>query len=261
MNLLFWNLLNFTPGRFAPDPEKSPEWNRSAYLVQGAGHCGTCHTPKNLLGGDKASAPLAGATLQGWFAPNITTDPRKGIGNWSHEDIVEYLKTGSNEWTLASGPMAEAIVHSTSRMTAEDVAAIATYLKDSGTGGGGSNPTAVAAEDTAMRAGMAIYKDSCAACHKDSGLGESDLFPRLAGSAVVQSDDATTLVRVVLQGSRAVSTPSRPTAPAMPAFDWRLDDAQVAAVLTYIRNSWGNRAASVAAGTVASQRKSLAASR
>jgi mono/diheme cytochrome c family protein len=261
MNLLFWNWLNFKPGRFKPDPQKSPEWNRGAYIVQGAGHCGTCHTPKNLLGGDKASAPLAGATLQGWFAPDITTDPRKGIGNWSHDDIVEYLTTGSNEWTLASGPMADAVVHSTSKMTAEDVAAIATYLKDSGTGGAGSNPTALSAEDKAMQAGMAIYKDSCAACHKDSGLGESDLFPRLAGSALVQSDDATTLTRVVLQGTRAVSTPSRPTAPAMPAFDWRLDDAQVAAVLTYIRNSWGNRAAPVAASAVASQRKSLAASR
>jgi mono/diheme cytochrome c family protein len=108
-----------------------------------------------------------------------------------------------------------------------------------------------------MRAGLAIYKDSCAACHKDSGLGETDLFPRLAGSALVQSDDATTLLRVVLQGSRAVSTASRPTAPAMPAFDWRLDDAQVAAVLTYIRNSWGNAAAPVAADAAASARAEL----
>src|SRR5262249_59287507 len=145
---------------FQPDPQQSPEWNRGADIAQGAGHCGTCHTPENLLGGDKASARLSGATLQGWFAPDITTDPRKGIGNWSHEDIVEYLKTGSNEWTLASGPMAEAVVHSTSKMTEEDIAAIATYLKDSGIGGSGSNQTGVASEDRVMRAGMAIYKDS-----------------------------------------------------------------------------------------------------
>jgi mono/diheme cytochrome c family protein len=109
-----------------------------------------------------------------------------------------------------------------------------------------------------MRAGAAIYKDSCAVCHRDSGEGEPGLFPRLAGSALVQSDDPTTLARVVLQGTRAVSTPSKPTAPAMPAFDWRLDDAQVAAVLTYIRNSWGNAASSVDAGTIASRRSSLA---
>jgi mono/diheme cytochrome c family protein len=257
-SLLFWNLLNFTPGRFQADPQKSAEWNRGAYIVEGAGHCGACHTPKNLLGGDKTGRPLAGATLQGWFAPNITGDPRKGIGNWSHDDIVQYLMTGANEWTLASGPMAEAVVHSTSKMTEDDVAAIATYLKDSGAPAPTSNPAAVASSDRAMRAGLAIYKDSCAACHKDSGLGEIDLFPRLAGSALVQSDDATTLLRVVLQGSRAVSTASRPTAPAMPAFDWRLDDTQVAAVLTYIRNSWGNAAAPVPPDAAAGARASLA---
>jgi mono/diheme cytochrome c family protein len=152
------------------------------------------------------------------------------------------------------------VVHSTSKMTAEDVAAIAAYLKDSGRGGGASDPAAVSSDDKAMRAGLAIYKDNCAACHKDSGLGETDLFPRLAGSALVQSDDVTTLARVVLQGTRAVSTSAKPTAPAMPAFDWRLDDGQVAAALTYIRNSWGNRAAPVAASAVASGRSALARS-
>jgi mono/diheme cytochrome c family protein len=117
----------------------------------------------------------------------------------------------------------------------------------------------VAADDNTMRAGAAIYKDSCAACHKDTGTGEAHLFPRLAGSALVQSDDPTTLVRVVLQGTRGASTESMPTAPAMPAFAWRVDNAQVAAVLTYVRNSWGNAAPPVAASAVASQRAALAA--
>jgi mono/diheme cytochrome c family protein len=257
-NILFWNLLNFTEGRFQPNTQKSAEWNRGAYIVQGAAHCGTCHTPKTLLGGDKLSAPFAGATLQGWFAPNITTDPRKGIGSWSQYDVVQYLKTGANSWTLASGPMAEAIVHSTSNMTDEDLVAIAVYLRDSGAAWSASKTAPVASDSGIIRAGTAIYKDSCAACHKDSGAGESELFPRLAGSALVQSDDVTTLIRVALQGSRAVSTPSKPTAPAMPAFDWRLNDAQVASVLTYIRNSWGNAAAPVAASTVENQRGALA---
>lgn len=256
--MLFWNAMNFTPGRYQPNPDKSAEWNRGAYIVEGAAHCGTCHTPKTFLGGDKTDAALAGATLQGWFAPDITTNPRTGIGNWSKDDLVQYLKTGTNNWTLASGPMAEAVTHSTSKMTDEDIAAIATYLKDGRAGTATSKPAPVAANDNAMRAGAAIYKDSCAACHKDSGEGEAGLFPRLAGSASVQSDDPTTLARVVLQGTRAVSTPSKPTAPAMPRFDWRLDNAQVAAVLTYIRNSWGNAASSVAADTIASQRSSLA---
>jgi mono/diheme cytochrome c family protein len=255
--MVFWNALNFTPGRYQPNPQKSAEWNRGAYIVEGSAHCGTCHTPKTILGGDKNDQALAGATLQGWFAPNITPDAHKGIGSWSKDDLVQYLKTGTNDWTLASGPMAEAVTHSTSRMTSEDIAAIATYLKDSDTGGSGPKLPPVGASDDAMRAGAAIYKDSCAVCHRDAGTGEIHLFPRLAGSALVQSDDPTTLVRVVLQGTRAVSTPSMPTAPAMPAFDWRLGDAQAAAVITYIRNSWGNAAGPVSAGAVASQRASL----
>jgi mono/diheme cytochrome c family protein len=256
--MVFWNTLNFSPGRYQPNPQKSAEWNRGAYIVEGAAHCGTCHTPKTILGGDKTGNPLAGATLQGWYAPDITSDPRKGIGGWSKEDLVQYLKTGTNNWTLASGPMAEAVTHSTSRMTDEDISAIATYLKDSGATGSTPKPSPVAANDDAMRAGAAIYKDSCAVCHRDTGTGEAHLFPRFAGSALVQSDDPTTLVRVVLQGTRAVSTPSMPTAPAMPAFDWRLNDTQVAAVLTYIRNSWGNAASPVSPSAVTSQRTSLA---
>lgn len=255
-----WNGLNFTPGRYQPNPQKSATWNRGAYIVEGPAHCGTCHTPKTLLGGDKNSAALTGATLQGWFAPDITNDPRKGIGEWSRDDLVQYFKTGTNKWTLASGPMAEAVSHSTSRMNDEDILAIATYLKDSGQSGASARPEPVVAGNNAMRAGAAIYKDSCAACHKDSGEGDANLFPRLAGSALVQSDDPTTLVRVVLHGTRAVSTAGAPTAPAMPAFDWRLEDAQVAAVLTYIRNNWGNAAGPVPAGAVTSQRASLAKS-
>jgi mono/diheme cytochrome c family protein len=256
--MVFWNWLNFTPGSFEPDPQKSPEWNRGAYIVQGAGHCGTCHTPKTILGGDKTNRALTGATLQGWFASNITTNPHKGIGGWTKGDLVEYLKTGVNKWTLASGPMAEAVTHSTSKMNDDDIAAIATYLKDSGTGATRSKPAPVPVDDSAMHAGAAIYKDSCAACHRDNGEGESRLFPRLAGSALVQSDDPTTLARVVLQGSRAVSTSAMPTGPAMPAFDWRLNDAQVAAVITYIRDSWGNAAPAVAVDTITKQRTSLA---
>jgi mono/diheme cytochrome c family protein len=258
--MLFWNWLNFTPGRYQPNPQKSAEWNRGAYIVEGPAHCGTCHTPKTALGGDKTASTFAGGTLQGWYAPNITNDPHNGIGGWSKDDLVQYLKTGVNSWTLASGPMADAVSHSTSRMTDNDIAAIATYLKDSGITSEASKTVPVAANDNAMRIGEAIYKDSCAACHKDSGVGEVNLFPRLARSSIVQSDDPTTLVRVVLQGTRAVSTAARPTAPAMPAFDWRLNDAQVGAVVTYIRNSWGNAAPAVDAATVASQRTSLAKS-
>lgn len=257
LSMAFWNWLNFTPGRFQPNPQKSDEWNRGAYLVEGPAHCGTCHTPKTVLGGDKTSVALSGATLQGWFAPDITANNHKGIGAWTKEELVAYLKTGANKHTLASGPMAEAITNSTSQMSDDDLNAIAVYLKDSRPSDG-SKPQALAAGDATMRAGAAIYKDACAACHKDNGSGETHLFPKLAGSAIVQSDDPATLAHVVLNGARAVGTAGAPTAPAMPGFDWRLSDAQIAAVLTYIRNSWGNAAPAVAASAVKSQRESSA---
>ena len=256
-----WNFLNFNPGRFQSNPQKSDAWNRGAYIVEGAAHCGTCHTPKTMLGGDKASAELTGGTLEDWFAPNITADPRKGIGKWSKDDIIEYLKTGANTWTLASGPMAEAVSHSTSLMSDADIAAIATYLKDRAIAPTSNPPVALDANGPVMRAGASIYEDSCSACHTRSGAGIVNLFPRLAGSSLVQSDDATTLIRIVLEGSRAVATSAKPTAPAMPAFGWRFNDAQAAAVVTYIRNSWGNAGAAVPTSTVADLRLKLGKSR
>jgi mono/diheme cytochrome c family protein len=257
LTMLFWNAMNFTTGRFKTTQNKSLEWNRGAYIVQGPGHCVTCHTPKNLLGGDKSEAALDGATLQGWFAPNLTMDQRIGIGRWSKEDLVQYLRSGANAWTLASGPMAEAVSHSTSQMTDDDLAAIADYLKDRDSSAVNAAPATYPVDQNTMSAGSAIYKDNCSACHRDDGTGDVGLFPRLAGSALVQAPDPATLVRVVLQGSRAVSTPSAPTAPAMPPFEWRLNDTQVAAVLTYIRNSWGNAAAPLESGTIKAARTSL----
>jgi mono/diheme cytochrome c family protein len=120
-----WNALYFTAGEFKPDPQQSAEWNRGAYLVQGPGHCGVCHTPKSFLGGDKTSEFLRGSDLQGWFAPDITNDARAGLGRWSAADITAYLKTGHNRTTAATGPMADAIADSTSQMTDSDLAAIA----------------------------------------------------------------------------------------------------------------------------------------
>jgi mono/diheme cytochrome c family protein len=239
-----WDLINFQPGVFQPDPAKSNAWNRGAYLVEGLGHCGTCHTPKNITGGDRGSEALQGALLQDWYAPDLTEDPRTGIGSWSIEEIVRYLKTGANSYDIASGPMAEAVSNSTSKMTDADLLAIATYLKDRAPRSGRA-VTALAAANPRMVAGQAIYEDRCAACHSHSGAGVPNLFPRLASAPLVQSADPTSLIRVVLIGSRAVATSAAPTAPAMPAFGWNLNDTEVADVLTYVRNTWGNAASAV----------------
>jgi mono/diheme cytochrome c family protein len=257
LGMVFWNSLFYTPGMFRPDPHQSAEWNRGAYLVEGPGHCGACHTSKNLLGGDESSRFLRGYSIQGWFAPDITGNSHVGIGSWSIADIVSYLKKGVNAHTVASGPMADEVQDASSRMTLGDLRAIAVFLKDQ-PGGGNPPGQTVASDDPAVRAGEAIYIDECSACHTRQGAGIPRLFPRLRGSSVVQSAEPTSLIHVVLEGSRAVATDPAPTAPAMPPFGWKLNDRQVADVLTYIRNAWGNRAARVTAGDVRAAQRAWA---
>jgi len=253
LSMLGWNMINFEGGAFKPDPSKSPEWNRGAYIVQGPGHCGTCHSPKTFLGADKVDEALQGVSLQGWYAPNITGNSYIGIGSWSEDEIVQYLKSGANGHTIASGPMAEAIQASTSLMTDADAKAIATYLKST-EGGPTGKPQPVSASDPHMTAGAAIYHDTCSACHGGAGKGARQLFPALAGSSIVQQPSAETLVRLVLNGSQGVHTPEAKTQPSMPSLGWRLSDQQVADVLTYIRNSWGNAAPAVQVSDIASRR-------
>src|SRR5262249_18439653 len=125
-----WDLINFRPSIFQPDPAKSETWNRGDYLVEGLGHCGTCHTPKNITGGGPQGQALQGGRLQGWYAARIAPGRRAGLGSRATEEIVSYLKTGANSVDIASGPMAEVVENSTSHMTDADLIANATYLKD-----------------------------------------------------------------------------------------------------------------------------------
>ena len=242
-----WNALYFRSGEFRPDPKKSAEWNRGAYFVEGLGHCGACHTPKTQLGGDDRARAFQGYALQGWFAPNITNDSERGLGGWSVADIVAYLKKGHNPATAATGIMGDEITLSSSQMTDADLTAIATYLKDL-PGQTASPPAAVSASDPRMVAGGAIYLDECTACHGMDGRGVPYLFPSLAGSPNVRSVDPASLIRVVIEGARSVATREEPTGPGMPSFAWKLNDDQAAAVLTYIRNSWGASAPAVDPG-------------
>jgi mono/diheme cytochrome c family protein len=231
--MAIWNGLFLKTKEFKADPQQSAEWNRGAYLVQGLGHCGDCHSPKNIFGAEKTSEGYQGGNLQGWFAPMVTSDERIGLGAWTVDEVVEYLHTGHNKNAAASGPMAEVVALSTSRMTLPDLRAMAVWLK--GLPSTNQEPPAAPAK-TVMTAGHAIFQAQCGACHGSSGHGVANLFPALAGAPDVQSVDATNLLRVVLQGGKSVATPVKPTGPAMPAFGWKLSDEQIADVTTYIRN-------------------------
>jgi mono/diheme cytochrome c family protein len=252
-----WDALYFKPSLFQPDAAKSESWNRGAYLVTGPGHCGACHTPKTPLGGDETGKPLEGYSVQGWFAPDITDDSRRGLGDWSPQDIVEYLKNGHNRFAGAAGPMGEEVANASSHMSDADLLAIATYLKDQH--GHARQIPAVSVQDPAMVAGSAIYQDLCSACHGRDGRGTPYLIPDLAGSASVASDKPTSIVRVVLDGAKTVATDEEPTGAAMPSFKWQLSDTQVAAVSTYLRNSWGHAAEPTTASDVRRTRKRLSA--
>jgi mono/diheme cytochrome c family protein len=256
--MIAWDALFFTPGTFRPDEHKSAEWNRGAYLAEGLAHCGLCHTPKNFLGSDKSSERLRGYALQGWFAADITNDPRRGLGGWSVDDIVSYLKTGHGRHTNGTGLMAEAIAESFSQMTDADLKAIATYLKDlpGSSATSGSSPP-IGADQPVMKIGAHIYADECAGCHGADGKGAGGPFPALAGSSIVQQSDPGSLIHVVLRGARSVATDQALNGSAMPQFAWLLSDDQVAAVLTYVRNAWGNAAPLVNADEIRKKRHAL----
>jgi mono/diheme cytochrome c family protein len=256
-SMRLWNALYFREGDYQPDPKQSAEWNRGAFLVDGPGHCGACHTPKTMLGGDRTDQYLQGSYLQGWSAPDITNDTRLGLGKWSNEDLVSYLRSGHNRVTAATGPMGEVVSLSTAHMRDPDLNATATYLKSlPDKSGAGASPPPI--KDPAMMAGAAIYRDQCSACHGLDGKGVAELFPSVADSSMTRSDDPTTSIRIILRGARSVGTSAQPTAPGMPSYGRQLDDNEVAAVLTYIRNNWGGTASPVSSEQVSRVRRDTA---
>ena len=275
--LSVWNALYLKKGEYAADLKKNASWNRGAYLVQGLGHCGDCHTPRGIGGQVKAGSEqsgrqyLAGATIDNWYASALTGDPETGLNAWSKDEIVEYLGTGHTARVAASGVMAHVINKSTQYLTDGDQMAIAEYLKslpssnrkgqseaDSGLQASAASAAtrALSAGDSGMR-GSRVYLDNCNACHGSDGSGAIRIFPNLAKNEGANSQNPISLIHIVLAGSSMPSTHTAPSEFAMPDFGWRLRDAEVADVLSFVRGSWGNHAAEVSRKEVGRVRKTL----
>jgi mono/diheme cytochrome c family protein len=248
-----WDWLFFRPGIFQPDQQKSTEWNRGGYLVTGLAHCGACHTPKNVFGGDRHGHAFGGGLIGGWFAPRLDGAERSGLKSWSVDDIVEYLQSGRNGRSHADGPMAEVVVASTALMSDADVRAIAVYLKD--LPGGPAEPNVLAPAPAQLADGEKVYKGACIACHEADGSGAPRIYPPLPGNAGLQSAIPDSTLRIILDGAQTLTTPRAPNPGSMPAYAGKLSDQEIADVATYIRNSWGNSASAVTAAQVAKARE------
>ena len=246
-----------------------PVISRGAYLVEGLGHCGACHTPRALtmqeksLSASDGSAFLSGsAPLEGWIAKSLRGDHKDGLGSWSEEQLVQFLKTGRSDRSAVFGGMSDVVVHSMQYMSEEDLTAIARYLKTLPAVDPKDQPhqydkqvaDALWKGDDS-KPGASVYIDNCAACHRTDGHGYTRVFPALAGNPVLQTADETSLINIVLNGGTLPATHTAPSTFTMPAFAWRLSDQEVADVVSFVRGSWGNKGAPVKASDVANVRK------
>jgi mono/diheme cytochrome c family protein len=250
--MIAWRELFFRPGVFVPDPKESAVWNRGAYLVQGPGHCGECHSPRNILGATETDDSLSGGLVGHWLAPNISSDPKWGLGDWTIDQIVTFLKTGATKNKgVVFGPMAEVVHDSLSHLTDADVTAIATYLK--GAANRTEPPQPMLATRPDLVAGQTIYMDNCAQCHQSKGVGIPGLIPNLAGNRAVQAAKPNDVIMAVLRG-----VPSDGHYIAMPSFAGALSDQNVADVVNYVRSGWGNQGPTDASPSIVASMRSVA---
>nr|WP_314480889.1 cytochrome c [uncultured Pseudomonas sp.] len=262
--IALWNGLFAPTSPYADKDDKDALWNRGAYIVQGPGHCGSCHTPRGLAFNEKAfdesgEPYLAGALLDGWYAPSLRDDHNTGLGRWNEADVVQFLKSGRNRHAVVFGSMTEAFNNSTQFMTDEDLAAIAHYLKSlPGDENRDGKPWQYQAEPALAqldRPGVRTYIARCASCHGMDGKGQGEWMPPLAGATSLLAKEAASAINLTLNGSQRVVAAGKPDAYRMPAMRAQLSDEETAAVLTLIRTAWGNHGGAVDAAAVAKLRE------
>jgi mono/diheme cytochrome c family protein len=244
-----WKLLFLRRGTYQPDSAQSAEWNRGAYLVEGLAHCGACHTPRNALGAERASAPFSGGDVDNWQAYAINAQSPSPVP-WNAEALYAYLRNGwQSDHGVARGPMAQ-VVRNLSSVPDSDIRAIATYM--AGVFGPPTpdrkrraeevlaevkSPAAQAAKDSAS--GAAIYAAACATCHESKRpLPYGGV--NLALSTAISSPDPRNAANTVLSGVRAVEGER---SPIMPGFASSMNDDQISALLNYLRVRFSSRPA------------------
>jgi mono/diheme cytochrome c family protein len=264
-SMMGWNLLFRPDGPYVADPKQTDAWNRGKYLAEGAAHCSTCHTPRGFLMQEQTSRNLSGAQVGPWFAPDITADQVTGIGSWTQDELITYLKTGKNgHKAQAAGSMAEAISYSFQHLTDADINAIATYIRSVPSAhpampaGGASrfDQGKPATESAAFRgkdfaeemkgnhAGAQIFSANCASCHGYNAQGTTDgYYPSLFQNAATAGDNANNLIAAILYG---VDRETEQGHVFMPPFGDQanamvtLDNTEVASLANYILKDYGN---------------------
>lgn len=242
--LAVWRALYFKPGVYEADTQRSAEWNRGAYLVRGLGHCAACHSTRNALGASSQALDLAGGLIpmQNWYAPSLSSPHEAGVGDWDRQHIVDLLKTGISPRASATGPMAEVVLRSTQYLSDADLGAVAQFLKELAPPATLALPAAPAAPASVLARGGKLYEQHCTQCHGEQGRGVPQAYPALAGNRAVTMPQTANLVQIVLNGGYAPATEGNPRPFGMPPFVLELNDSDIAAVLTHIRQSWGNQA-------------------
>ena len=254
--LAAWRTLYFKPGLYEPVGDKPAQWNRGAYLVQGLGHCAACHSSRNALGATTTGGDLAGGLIpiSNWYAPALTPDAATGLGDWQVADLATLLKTGVSGRSAVYGPMSEVVQQSLQYLNDDDVQAMAVYLKSLPQHG--LAPVAeVATKDTErmLEQGGRLYEKHCVECHGANGAGKPPAYPRLAGNHGIVASSVNP-IRMVLNGGYPPSTGGNPRPYGMPPYGPLMNDDEVAAVVTYIRASWGNQGVAVRPGEVSRYR-------
>jgi len=265
--LAVWRALFFRPGRFEIDAQRTPQWNRGAYLVETLGHCNACHSRRNVFGATAGPLDLAGGLIpiQNWYAPSLKDNAEAGVGDWPDAEVVALLKTGVSALGSTQGPMAEVVARSTQFLSDADVGAMASYLRSlapaatraaaqPAVGGSGQTTTGLATTraaattataSTARDRGAELYATHCAACHGDDGAGVVGAYPRLAGNRAVMLSPPANLVHMIRQGGFPPVTAGNRRPFGMPPYATVLSDDDIAKVLTHLRSSWGQNGAPV----------------